>query len=405
MYSPEEFGELETFIKLAGVFVVIAGLRYEMAIVVEDNNEDAKQIARLSLFLNASISVGLAVIVLLFKKPIALFFHLDHPNILFALPPVIWLMSSTETLILWKNRLTDYKNISSNRVFTSLTNTSYKLSHPSLSIFSGNGLVIGHILAQIIAFIHISYKLPFKLFSHSITSFKSVAQKYKHFPYFSSPAALLNILAVSMPTFLIAVFDGQEATGHFANAYKLTYLPMSMLGMALGQVFFERIARLKSNTEEASQLSHQLIGFMFLIAVIPVCILAVWGDAIAPFILGKQWKEAGVYIQITILFYFTMFLTSSFSSAFETYGKLNIQLIYNGIFLIATFLALVISYYFGGDTRTALASFAVTGIVLRIIILNYFFHLFGKNLVAKTIFAIGIVSILLWLGFSLKGGF
>ena len=38
IYSPDQFGELDTYMKMAGVMVAIAGLRYEIAIVVEDDS-------------------------------------------------------------------------------------------------------------------------------------------------------------------------------------------------------------------------------------------------------------------------------------------------------------------------------------------------------------------------------
>jgi O-antigen/teichoic acid export membrane protein len=208
-----------------------------------------------------------------------------------------------------------------------------------------------------------------------------------------------------MPVFMILAFDGTTSAGYFGNAYKLSYLPMSMLAMALGQVFFERISRIKKDKEAASQMAHWLFNAMFFAALFPVVILVVWGDEIAPYILGEQWTETGIYIQITILFYFAMFMTSSFSSAFSTYKKLNQQLIYNGIFLISTFLALYLGYTIGGSTRVALAWFAIVGTILRIAVLNYFFFLFGKNLITKTIFAILITGILIYLGFGIKEGF
>jgi len=405
LYSPEDFGSIETFMKLAGVFAIIAGLRYETAVVVENDTTKAQNLVKLSLFLNASISILLLLVVLIFKNPLAAFFKFSNANLLYLLPLMVCLMSMTETLMMWRNRSKDYKRISANRILFSLSGTGYKLLHPLTSLVRGDGLFIGQFLAQIATFAHIAYKLPFRVFTFSKASLKQLAINYKSFPLFSSPAALINLLALSMPVFMITAFDGQQSTGYFANAYKLSYLPMSMLGMALGQVFFERIARLKNDLSAASQLSHELFNVMFALAVVPVAILAVWGDQIAPFVLGDQWEEAGVYIQITIVFYFAMFMTSSFSSAFATYNKLKVQLAYNTLFLVATSSALYFGYTIGGSTRVALAWFTVVGTILRVGVLNYFFILFGKNLVAKTIFAIAITGILIYLGFGIKEGF
>lgn len=402
LYSPEDFGTIETFIKLAGVFAIIAGLRYETAVVVENDETKATDLVRLSLFLNATISVLLFIIVLIFKNSLASFFKFSHSSILFLLPLMVCLMSFTDTLISWHNRNKKYKLISTNRILYSLSGTGYKLLHPFTQLARGDGLFIGQFLAQVLVFIHALYNLPFKIFDFSKRSMLDLARSYKSFPLFSSPAALINLLALSMPVFMIAAFDGQESTGYFANAYKLSYLPMSMLTMALGQVFFERIARLKNDKSASSQMAHELFNTMYVVSVIPVVVLAVWGDKIAPIVLGEQWQETGVYIQLTIIFYFAMFLTSSFSSAFATYDKLRVQLVYNSLFLIATSSALYFGYTIGGSTRVALAWFTVVGTILRIGILNYFFILFGKNLVAKTIFAIVFTGALIYIGFGIK---
>ena len=405
LYDADEFGQLEGLLKMATVLVAIAGLRYEVAVVVEDDIHEAQNLTRLSLLLNTATSVILLVVILLLKNTIAGFFNIENSNTLLLLPLFVWSMSCTETVINWRNRSKEYKIISTNRLLTSATSAGYKLGHPFIELFKGNGLIYGHLLGQLIALIHITKKLPFAIFNTSADTLKSIALKYRSFAVFSSPAALLNILATSMPIFMILAFDGTTSAGYFGNAYKLSYLPMSMLAMALGQVFFERISRIKKDKEAASQMAHWLFNAMFFAALFPVVILVVWGDKIAPYILGEQWTETGIYIQITILFYFAMFMTSSFSSAFSTYKKLNQQLVYNGIFLISTFLALYLGYTIGGSTRVALAWFAMVGTILRIAVLNYFFFLFGKNLITKTIFAILITGILIYLGFGIKEGF
>ena len=405
LYSPVQFGEFEVLFKLSAIIVAIAGLRYELAIVVEENTMQAQEVTRLTLFINLGISIGLLLCIGLFKNHIAGLLKLDNADLLYTVPFIVWLSSSTETITGWRNRNKEYTTISTNRVAASSSSVVYKLSHPYLFTVGCNGLLVGHIMGQVFSIIQISRNLPFRLFETTRKKLITIFKNYKSLALLSSPAALINILATSMPTFLITIYDSTEATGHFANAYKLTYLPLGMIAAALGQVFFERISRIKNNQEETAQMAHQLFNLMFAIAIIPIVILVVWGDNIAPLILGAQWAEAGKYIQITILFYFAMYLTTSFSSALVIYDKLNVQLVYNILFLLGTFSALYFGYTVGGDTQRALAWFTVVGIVLRVIILNYFFYLFGKNLIAKTIFAILITTVLVWIGFGIKEGF
>tara|TARA_B110000459_G_scaffold121427_1_gene133820 strand:- start:270 stop:1589 length:1320 start_codon:yes stop_codon:yes gene_type:complete len=404
MYSPAQFGSLEIFVKLAGIGTVVAGLRYELAIVAVDADDEAQDITRLSLWLNFLISTSFFIIIICFKTSLAALFNITQPNILYFVPLAIWLMGSAETLVFWGNRQRKYKTTSNNRVLSSVSGTSYKLLHPFITI-AGNGLIIGQLLSQIVAFLHLLLIYPIKILDTTKNDLIKLAKKHKSFSLYSTPAAFLNILATSMPVFMIAAFDGQDATGYFGNAFKLSYLPMSMIAMALGQVFFERNARLKNDKVQTAAMSHQLFDTMFWVALIPVVVLTVWGDQITLLLLGEEWTETGVYIQITMPFYFAMYLTTSFSSAFVTYNKLNVQLVYNLFFLTITAGALYLTYRLGGNTRSALAWFTLVGVILRIGVLNYFFHLFGKNLIAKTIFAIVLTGTLVWLGFEIKEGF
>jgi len=47
LYSPVQFGEFEVVFKLSAVIIAIAGLRYELAIVVEDSTAQAQEVTRL----------------------------------------------------------------------------------------------------------------------------------------------------------------------------------------------------------------------------------------------------------------------------------------------------------------------------------------------------------------------
>lgn len=385
------------------MFTVIAGLRYEMAIVVEDNEDRAKNLTQLSIVLTLITAVVLFLVIAVFKLAIASFFNLENANYLFAIPVIVSLTSTIETLVWWLNRSTAYQQISVQRISTSVASTLYKLTHPFYRLFTSNGLILGHTLGLIVGALILLKKLPHTIWKLSAPQLQLVARKHRSFPRLSMPAALVNILATSMPVFLLAAFDSQAATGYFGNAYKLTYLPLSMLGMALSQVFFERIARLEPKSKDVQNLAHQLLNFAFYLVLIPGLVMLVWGDKIIPVLLGSKWVEAGVYAQLTIVFFIAMFLTSIFSVAFETYNKLNIQLIYNSTFFIATTGSMLLAYRLGYDSRTALLWFAITGTILRLGILNYFFVLFGKPIYGKTILGIAIFTIISVLGFYIKG--
>ncbi|MFY0644719.1 MAG: oligosaccharide flippase family protein [Bacteroidia bacterium] len=400
IYNPEDFGALGLFNSMVAIVTVFSGLRYEMAIVVEEDRSKARALTQLSMLWNIIIGLILMIVIVLSKNWIAGLFGINKPEWLYLVAPVIILSGMLESLIFWRNRERQFRLISANRVLSSATAASYKLTHPYINL-PNNGLIIGHSIGQLLAFLHLWWKSGIQLFQFDSSLLKSLMKEYKDFPLYSAPAALINILAVKMPFFLIAYYAGMEATGFLDNANRLTYLPLSMVAMASSQVFFERIARVKKDKKQSAEMSHQLVNFLFFLGVLPVSILFVFGDDIVSWILGANWHQSGVYVQILILFYFSIFLTSPFSSAFEAYQKLKQQLVYNLIFLVCTSLAMWWAYETYELTTKALMAYAATALVLRLIILNYFFKLFGKSLLLKSLFGILITYLLIWLLFRI----
>ena len=71
LYSPEEYGTLALFTAIVGICSVVATLRYELAIMLPDNDGDSVRIVILSIGIAFLLSVLLAVIILLFSRNIA----------------------------------------------------------------------------------------------------------------------------------------------------------------------------------------------------------------------------------------------------------------------------------------------------------------------------------------------
>ena len=130
LYSPVQFGEFEVVFKLSAVIIAIAGLRYELSIVVEESTAQAQEVTRLTLLINAGISLCLVLCIALFKNQITGLLKLDNVDLIYTVPFIVWLSSSTETIIGWRNRNKEYATISTNRVVASSSSVVYKLSHP-----------------------------------------------------------------------------------------------------------------------------------------------------------------------------------------------------------------------------------------------------------------------------------
>lgn len=392
IYSPAQHGDMTSFLQLMAIGSALTTLRYEHAIMVESDRDQARDLVKLSLWINAGWLLLFTLILFVFQNFLLNLLDLKtFENWLYLIPITIFLIGSVETLSVWWNRERKYKKLSGNRIATSVSASGYKLIHPSLKMFQINGLVLGHTLGQLVS---LALYLP-KSANHHLktnwTNLKGLAKQYKTFPMWAMPSTLINVVGTAMPVFIISYFLGRETNGYFGNALKLTYIPMGALAYAFGQVFYERLARYRDQ-QERFELSRNIIRFLYFLSLGPVIAMAVWGDVIAPFILGADWYVTGQMIQIVVVFYFVMSLTSPFASAFEVYGKLNQQFWFTTLFTIFTTLALFLTLHYTNNIYHALMAFSFVGILVRLAMLIACFKLIGKSVIRTILFGLAILT-------------
>lgn len=379
IYSPEEHGIITTFLSFISIGAAITTLKYEQAIVVEDNRDKARQLVILATGLNFIFLLISLALLFIFQHWVSGIFHLSSFQPWLVLIPVtIFISGLVEILSVWWNRERKYRKLSSSKLANAGLGALYKVFHKGLHIFTENGLVIGHITGLFINLLllkprHISKHLAIKM-----ADIKQAIHKYRSFPLWAMPGSLINMIGTNLPIFIIAYYLGSEATGNFGNAIKLTYIPLGAISYAVGQVFYERLARLKTDHERL-KLSKNILKFLFFLSLAPVLVLAVWGDQITPIILGKNWALSGQMVQIMVLFYFVMYISSPFAAAFEVYNALKLQFVYTSVFTITTGLALYLALSYSQNILFALIAFSVTGVLVRLIMMAHCLHLIGKN--------------------------
>src|SRR5690606_8732501 len=77
----------------------------------------------------------------------------------------------------------------------------------------------------------------------SLAGAKVMANRYRRFPIYSSGEGLLNTAGLQLPPLLFAALFSPAAAGLYALANQILSLPMSLIGGAVGQVFFSQAAQ------------------------------------------------------------------------------------------------------------------------------------------------------------------
>lgn len=153
------------------------------------------------------------------------------------MPAFILLSALFQVLINYQNYREGYKSIAG---FTIARNIIQAIAHLLLSAFHRiDGLIYGTLVGVAGGCLLFLYKNGRHYAWHLISPKKIgyIFRKYANFPKYALPSSLMNILSTNLPVILFALFFTKQEVGYFTMTNTLFYLPISLLGNSIGQVF------------------------------------------------------------------------------------------------------------------------------------------------------------------------
>jgi len=128
LYAPEAWGVLAIFASITGIFGVIACMRYELAIMLPEKDEEAANLLGVSLFFSILLSLLAVPFIWLGKEPILRW--LNAPGFgpyLWLVPIMVFIHGVFLALNYWNSRTRHFGRLSIARVISSLATTFGKL--------------------------------------------------------------------------------------------------------------------------------------------------------------------------------------------------------------------------------------------------------------------------------------
>ena len=352
LYSPEDYGLFAVFTSIISILTVICCLRYELAIVIPKSDAEAISILRLCIYLISILSLFVLVTVLIFKGYIAELLDIAKiENWLFLIAPVLFLTGSVQTLTYWFNRKKEYRIISGSRVYQSSVNSSFSLILGLLK-YNSFGLIISSAISQLLPAVFLYKKSGVKIFKADnkdslIPELRSTSVKYKEFPLFNLPGAFFDTLSVNSLIFILTYLFSESVTGSYSFALRILSIPGIVIGASIGQVFYQKISEAFYNKQKITELIFKSWKVLFLLSIIPVLTLFIFGEDLFRFVFGEKWAEAGLIAKyLSILTMFT-FISSPTSSAMIILKKQKEAMILNIFAFIYRPLSIVAGFYMG----------------------------------------------------------
>lgn len=394
LYTPEDFGVLAVYVSLITLFSVVASLRYELAIPIPKDDEEAANLLLLSLFLVFVLSIIACGLVFILADILPKILGVPKLEAFLWLVPLgIFFMGGYKALSYWSVRKHNFNQLSGTRIIQSLATI---LTQIFGAKFGGGFLLFGNAFGHIVAQVGLVLTC-FKIKDIKICSLKgilSAAKRYKQFPLFSTWSGLFNSAGTQLPTLMFSALFGAGSAGLYALAHRVLAAPMNLLGDAIGKVFFANAA----DANREGRLGELVVSVheKLSILVMPfTLLLIVLAPEVFSFAFGENWRVAGEYARWMAPWLYMVFISSPLSVLFYILEKENIGMYFQGMLLILRILAVLLGYYLG-SFKLAIILFSLVGALYWFGFLIWIFQLSGgrsKDVISTSLYTFSFSSI------------
>jgi O-antigen/teichoic acid export membrane protein len=374
LYSADDFGILAVYFSISSILSVIISLRFEMAIVLPDEEEEAIDLVLLGLILSFLLSFIILLIFMFLQKEIVTL--IGHPEIglyLYFVPLSTLFYGSYQVLSYWMSRIKQFKDLAVSKTVKETGMAGIQLSMGWIIYTGAMGLITGQIAGNAFAtgvLLIKSYKqIKKRLLSDLVINLKNIFYKYKKFPVYTSWATLINSLSQNIPALLLAVFFLPATAGYYAIATRVLTVPSILIGNSVRQVYYQQASSLYNEGKSIFKLYKKVTTQLGLLAIIPTGVLILFGKPLFEIIFGLSWGEAGIFASILALWLFFGFMNPPAMVTVFILEINQLHLIWEFLLLIFRILAIYIGYAIFDNLYYSIGLFSLVGVVFNLFLI------------------------------------
>jgi lipopolysaccharide exporter len=311
LYSPESFGLLELILSLFTVFAVFSNWKFDNAIVVQKNHQEAYKLFSLCFIINNAMFMLSLGCTWLLKYNDVYFFSQTLSSWWWAPSLLAWLSGCQQTIQMFFIREKKYNIIAIVIFAQALGLVSLQIFLGYLVNYSPSALILGYIMNNII----VCFLLAFTFFRSrkpgpliQVSHFYSKFSECKSFLFYTVPTSLLGAISQRSLFIMMGIFFTETDVGFAGLAMRVMFLPLTLITRSMSQLFFGIFSEKKEEHDFPQQINKILRLKMIIISLtIPAIFHA---PQIFEFCFGKQWTESGYYVMLLSPAAFMLFLTA-----------------------------------------------------------------------------------------------
>lgn len=336
LYSPPEFGIYHLFAAVAANIAVVACARYEFALPMAADAREADALRLLGLLLLGAVTLACGVIAVVW----ALVANATWP---LWLPLSVAVLGAVSLATLWATRAQRFPALAGARV---LQHGGGAAAQVAAGLAQGGvaGLIVAPIAAGAAALALLRLPLG-RGTAPSRTEIAAAARRHRDFPLLNTPHAFLGALQDTLTMALITAQLGAAAGGAWGLAMRYLKAPATLVGGALSQALYPRLAAAGSTpTAAARQEVRRAMAVLALIASPLVLLLWAFAPDGFAWAFGEPWREAGQLARALALYIGVHFVASPLGVVTMAWGAqawaLKLALVGQAAFVAALALGL-----------------------------------------------------------------
>lgn len=375
LFTPTELGVFTLVASSTSMFGAVLSLRYDMAVVYEDSEENVYALVALSfavcLISSLLVAIGYYFYFLYFSlsgfsAPIAAIFTFAQ----------CLLFGSINILNSYNNRCKEYGVMSSANVARSFAQNCGTIIAGFVRLGS-----FGLLAAQTLGYLFGLKKQSKTLLGQfdrirklKRAQMKAVARKHRGQAIWSAPAAFANGFSYTVINYIVEFLYSSSSVGLYSLSFRMLGMPTNVIAINVSRVFAERAACEKRELGNFARLFRKTLGLMCLAAIPALVALVMFAPALFAFVFGHEWRDAGVYVQILSPMFALRFIAAGLSSSAMIAGKQQRDLLIQVMLIATVLVSFCVTVLFRLPIEGLLMSINVMSSIIYIIYLVVFWE-------------------------------
>lgn len=350
LFPPGDFGLFAAVNAAALPAAALASLRFEMAVAVPDDERRARTLVSMGLRTSAVFAAAGAGLTALLAV-LAPHAWSGHASLLVWVPLIGGLMGAFAMLNQLAVRERAYAAIAQRNVLMAL-------SVMGLQVLAGlfdagpHGLAAGLAGGQAVGVLSLQRSLQSHLRGAAVTrpERRSAWREFRTFPLVMAPSGVINVLGLSAPVILTASLYGEAVSGWLGMTQRVLTVPVSLVGMALAQVYIGEFGRAKrAMSTGLERLFLRTSARLATVALVLTLVVAIASRFAFPLVLGDAWIRSGVYASVLAVAMGAQLCVSPLSQTVIVMGRPGLQAAWDVLRLLACGGAIIAGHARGWD--------------------------------------------------------